>query len=134
MSSPRTATFHAEPGTVVHPEQPSVSCAFETYVEKVLVPELRTGDIVIMDNLSSHKGVSIHEGIEGAGEELLFLPLYSPDLNPIEMAFSKLKAVLRKGAERTVDGLWAAIARIHETFAPQECRNYFAAVGHDPDK
>ena len=100
----------------------------------MLVPEVRTGDIVIMDNLSSHKSVRIRGRIEGAGEELLFLPLYSPDLNPIEIAFSKLKALLRKGAERTVNGLWAAIARIHETFAPQECRNYFAAVGHDPDK
>ena len=93
---------------------------------------MRTGDIVIMDNLSSHKSVRIRERIEGAGEELFFLPLYSPDLNPIEMAFSKLKALLRKGAERTVDGLWGAIARIHETFAPQECRNYVAAVRYDP--
>ena len=108
--------------------------AFETYVEKVLVPELRTCDIVIMDNLSSHKGVRVREKIEAAGAELLFLPPYSPDLNPIEMAFSKLKALLRKAAQRTVDGLWAAIARLIETFAPQECRNYFAAAGYDPDR
>ena len=107
--------------------------AFETYVDKVLVPELRAGDIVVMDNLSSHKGAGVRESIEAAGAELLFLPPYSPDLNPIEMAFSKLKALLRKAAERTLDGLWAAIARILETFAPQECRNYFAAAGYDPD-
>ena len=106
--------------------------AFETYVEKVLVPELCTGDIVIMDNLSSHKGAGVRERIEAAGAELLFLPPYSPDLNPIEMAFSKLKALLRKAAARTLDGLWKAIATILETFKPQECKNYFAAAGYDP--
>ena len=106
--------------------------AFETYVEKVLVPELRTGDIVIMDNLSSHKGARVRERIEAVGAELRFLPPYSPDLNPIEMAFSKLKASLRKAAERTVEGLWAAIARILETFKPQQCQNYFKAAGYDP--
>ena len=82
---------------------PIARAAFETFVEKVLVPELRTGDIVIMDNLASHKGARVHERIEAAGAELLFLPPYSPDLNPIEMAFYKLKALLRKAAERTVD-------------------------------
>ena len=102
---------------------PINGCAFKTYVEKVLVPELRTGDIVIMDNLSSHKGAKVRKCIEAAGAELLFLPPYSPDLNPIEMAFSKLKALLRRAAERSVEGLWAAIARILETFEPQECRN-----------
>ena len=96
--------------------------AFETYVEKVLVPELRTGDIVIMDNLSSHKGPGVRERIEAAGAELQFLPPDSPDLNPIEMALSKLKALLRKAAERTMDGLWKAIATILETFAPHECQ------------
>ena len=106
--------------------------AFEAYVEKVLVPELRAGDIVIMDNLSSHKGAGVRKRIETAGAELLFLPPYSPDLNPIEMAFSKLKALLRKAAERTVDSLWKAIANILETFKPQECKNYFAATGYDP--
>ncbi len=106
--------------------------AFETYVERVLVPELRPGDIVIMDNLSSHKGPRVRETIQTAGAELVFLPPYSPDLNPIEMAFSKLKANLRKAAERTVEGLWNAIARILETIKPQECRNYFAAAGYDP--
>ena len=86
--------------------------AFETYVAKVLVPELRPGDIVIMDNLSSHKGPRVREMIEAANASLLYLPPYSPDFNPIENAFSKLKAHLRKAAERTVDGLWAAIGRI----------------------
>ena len=113
---------------------PINGCAFETYVEKVLVPELRTGDIVTMDNLSSHKGTRVRERIDSAGAELLFLRPYSPDLNPIKMAFSKLKALLRKAAERTVEGLWAAIGRILETYAPQECKNYFLAAGYDPDR
>ena len=105
--------------------------AFEVYVEKVLVPELRTGDVVIMDNLSSHKGAGVRERIEAASAELRFLPPYSPGLNPIEMAFSKLKALLLKAAERTVEALWTAIGKILETFAPDECRNYFAAAGYD---
>ena len=107
--------------------------AFEIYVERVLVPELRSGDVVVMDNLSSHKGPRTRALIEAAGANLLFLPPYSPDFNPIENAFAKLKALLRKAAERTVDGLWAAIGRIVETFAPAECANYFSACGYDPD-
>lgn len=107
--------------------------AFETYVEKVLVPELRPGDIVIMDNLSSHKGPKARQLIEAAGATLMFLPPYSPDFNPIENAFSKLKAMLRKAAKRTVDGLWNAIGRISETFTQTECANYFAAAGYDTD-
>ena len=86
--------------------------AFEVYVEKVLVPELRLGDVVVMDNLSSHKGPSVRALIEAAGATLLYLPPYSPDFNPIENAFAKLKALLRKAAERTIDGLWAAIGRL----------------------
>jgi transposase len=82
--------------------------AFETYLEKVLVPELRPGDIVIMDNLSSHKGPRVRQMIEAAGASLRYLPPYSPDFNPIENAFAKLKALLRKAAERSVDGLWSA--------------------------
>lgn len=105
--------------------------AFETYVDKVLVPELEPGDIVIMDNLSSHKGPRVREMIEAAGATLLFLPPYSPDFNPIENAFSKLKAHLRKAAERTVDGLWTAIGRVIDLFTPAECRNYFKAAGYD---
>jgi transposase len=105
--------------------------AFETYVERVLVPELRQGDIVVMDNLSSHKGPKVREMIEAAGASLLFLPPYSPDFNPIENAFAKLKALLRKAAERTVDGLWATIGLLIDLFEPIECQNYFAAAGYD---
>lgn len=105
--------------------------AFETYVAKVLVPELRPGDTVVMDNLSSHKGPKVREMVEAAGAELRYLPPYSPDFNPIEMAFSKLKALLRKAAERTLDGLWNAIGTIIDIFKPDECRNYFAAAGYD---
>jgi transposase len=106
--------------------------AFEVYVEKVLVPELRPGDLVVMDNLSSHKGLRVRTLIEKAGGTLLYLPPYSPDFNPIENAFAKLKALLRKAAERTVEGLWTAIGRILEAFTPCECANYFAATGYDP--
>jgi transposase len=105
--------------------------AFETYVDRVLVPELAPGDVVIMDNLSSHKGPRVREMIEAAGARLLYLPPYSPDFNPIENAFAKLKALLRKAAERTVDGLWTAIGRLIDLFTPTECRNYFAAAGYD---
>jgi transposase len=105
--------------------------AFELYVEKILVPELREGDIVIMDNLSSHKGPRIPELIEAVGARLLYLPPYSPDFNPIENAFAKLKALLRKAAERTVEGLWNAIGRLLDAFTPRECTNYFAAAGYD---
>jgi transposase len=106
---------------------------FQAYVDQVLVPELRPGDIVVMDNLGSHKGVGVREAIEAAGASLLYLPPYSPDFNPIENAFAKLKAMLRKAGERTVDGLWSAIGRISDTFTPTECANYFAAAGYDPD-
>ena len=105
--------------------------AFETYVEKVLVPELRPGDVVVMDNLSSHKGPRVRALVEEAGGTLLYLPPYSPDFNPIENAFAKLKALLRKAAERTVAGLWAAIGRLVDLFTPRECANYFAAAGYD---
>jgi len=105
--------------------------AFETYIERVLVLSLRPGDIVIMDNLSSHKGQRVRDLIETMGASLLYLPPYSPDFNPIENAFAKLKALLRKAAERTVDGLWDAIGRLIKTFTPQECENYFAAAGYD---
>jgi transposase len=104
--------------------------AFEAYVEHVLVPELRKGDIVVMDNLSSHKGPKVQALIEAAGASLLYLPPYSPDLNPIEMAFAKLKALLRKAQERTVPGLWTAIGSFVDRFTSAECRNYFAAAGY----
>jgi len=107
--------------------------AFQTYVEQVLVPELMPGDIVVMDNLGSHKGAVVRAAIEAAGARLLFLPPYSPDFNPIEMAFSKLKALLRKAAERTVEGLWSAIGRLVDAVTPDECANFFTAAGYDPD-
>jgi transposase len=102
-------------------------------VEQVLVPELRPGDIVVMDNLPAHKVAGVRETIEAAGARLLYLPPYSPDFNPIEMAFAKLKALLRKTAAWTVDDLWDAVAQILEAFTPRECANYFAAAGYDPD-
>ncbi|KQO93854.1 transposase [Methylobacterium sp. Leaf92] len=107
--------------------------AFQTYVERVLVPELVPGDIVVMDNLGSHKGPAVRAAIEAAGARLLFLPPYSPDFNPIEMAFSKLKALLRKAAERTVEGLWSAIGRRVDAVTPDQCANLFAAAGYEPD-
>jgi transposase len=107
--------------------------AFETYVEQVLVRELSPGHLVIMDNLSSHKGPKVRELIEAAGARLLYLPPYSPDFNPIENAFAKLKALLRKAAKRTLEGLWASIGELLTAFKPDECRNYFAAAGYDAD-
>jgi transposase len=104
--------------------------AFRAYVEQVLVPELRRGDVVVMDNLGSHKMAAVRSAVEGAGCRLLLLPPYSPDLNPIENAFSKLKRLLRKAAERTVDGLWAAIGRLLDRFTRRECRNYFRHCGY----
>jgi transposase len=92
---------------------------FEAYVAQVLVPELRPGDIVIMDNLSSHKRASVQVLIEAAGATLRFLPPYSPDFNPIEKAFSRLKAMLRKAGERTVSGLWSLIGKLVDIFQPR---------------
>lgn len=106
--------------------------AFLAYVEQVLVPTLRPGDIVVMDNLAPHKSATVRKAIEAAGARLLLLPPYSPDLNPIENAFAKLKALLRKAAERTVDRLWRRIGLLLDAFTPQECANYFAAAGYNP--
>jgi transposase len=107
--------------------------AFQTYVDRVLVPELVPGDIVVMDDLGSHKGPAVRAAIEAAGARLLFLPPSSPDFNPIERAFSKLKALLRKAEERTVEGLWSAIGRLVDTVTPDECANFFAAAGYGPN-
>lgn len=107
--------------------------AFTAWVEQFLVPTLRPGDMVILDNLSSHKGTKARELIRSAGAELVFLPPYSPDFNPIEKAFAKLKALLRKAAERTVDALWNTIGHLVGLFSPNECANYFAACGYDAD-
>nr|AJW29974.1 transposase [Ochrobactrum sp. LM19] len=105
---------------------------FEAYVGQVLVPTLKPGDIVILDNLSSHKRPAAREIIEAVGARLMFLPPYSPDFNPIEKAFSKLKALLRKAAERTVSDLWDRIGKIVELIDPKEAQNYFASCGYDP--
>jgi transposase len=107
--------------------------AFQAYVDQVLVPELRPGDIVIMDNLGSHKGSAVRAAIEAVGAMLLYLPPYSPDFNPIENAFSKLKALLRKAAERTVNALWDTIGALIPVFTATECANFFAAAGYEPD-
>jgi transposase len=102
--------------------------AFLAYAEQVLAPELRPGDVAIMDNLPAHKISGVREAIEKAGASLLLLPPYSPDFNPIEMAFSKLKALLRKAAARTVDDLWTVIADCLANFSPNECQNVTAQV------
>jgi transposase len=106
---------------------------FLAYVEQVLVPTLRPGDIVVMDNLGCHKSANVRHAIEAAGAELRFLPPYSPDFNPIENAFAKLKALLRKAAARTRDALWDEVGRLIELFAPEECGNYFIAAGYEPE-
>lgn len=105
--------------------------AFRAYIEQVLAPTLSPGDIVIMDNLPAHKAEGVREAIERAGAELRYLPPYSPDFNPIEMAFSKLKALLRAKAERTVDALWQSVGALIACFKPDECANYFKATGYD---
>jgi transposase len=114
-------------------DRPVNRTIFEAWVEHVLVPNLGQGDIVVMDNLSSHKGPRVRALIEAAGATLRYLPPYSPDFNPIENAFSKLKAHLRKAEERTVAGLWDAIGRIVDLFTLTECANYFVATGCDAD-
>jgi transposase len=106
--------------------------AFRAYVQQVLAPTLSPGNIVIMDNLSAHKAEGIREAIEATGATLRYLPPYSPDFNPIENAFSKLKALLRARAARTIAALWAAVGDVIDLFTPSECANYFAACGYDP--
>jgi len=103
---------------------------FRAYVETALVPTLKSGDLVIMDNLGSHKGKAIRRAIRSAGARLFFLPKYSPDLNPIEQVFAKLKHLLRNAASRTLESLVAAIGELLGTFTPQECANYFANAGY----
>ena len=103
---------------------------FKAWIEQMLAPELQPGDLVIMDNLAAHKVAGIREAIQARGAELRYLPPYSPDLNPIEQAFAKLKALLRKAAERTVDGLWNAIGKLLDRFAPTECANYLTNAGY----
>ena len=104
--------------------------SFQAYVEQVLVPTLRPGDIVVMDNLGSHKGQAARRAIRNAGAHLFFLPPYSPDLNPIEQVFAKLKALLRKAAERTVEATWRRIGTLLDAFTPDECARYVANAGY----
>jgi len=104
--------------------------SFLAYVEQLLVPTLGPGDIVIIDNLGSHKGKAVRRAIRAAGAKLFFLPPYSPDLNPIEQVFAKLKTLLRKAAERTVEATWKRIGSLLACFTPQECTNYFANAGY----
>jgi transposase len=103
---------------------------FRSYVSQVLVPTLMPGDVVVMDNLGSHKVGGVREAIEAAGASLLYLPPYSPDLNPIEMAFAKLKALLRAAALRTVEALWKALGSLVDCFSPEECANFFRHAGY----
>ena len=109
------------------------SNVFLAYVEQVLAPTLSQGDIVVMDNLPAHKAAGVRYAIQAAGAKLLFLPPYSPDFNPIENAFSKLKALLRPKAERTITALWDAVGSLLQQFTPAECANYFTAAEYDPD-
>ena len=104
--------------------------AFLAYVEQVLAPQLTEGDVVIMDNLPAHKVDGVRQAIEAAGARLVYLPPYSPDLNPIEMAFAKFKALLRAAAARTVEALWRAAADTLPRFTPMECQHYFQEAGY----
>lgn len=107
--------------------------AFLAYIEQVLVPTLDPGDLVVMDNLPAHRRAGVRAAINAAGARMRFLPPYSPDFNPIENAFAKLKALLRKAAARTVDDLWNAIGDALPQFTPRECANYFIAAGYEPE-
>jgi transposase len=104
---------------------------FLAYVRQHLAPALRPGDVLVMGNLGSHKVAGVRQAVEAAGARLLYLPPYSPDLNPIELAFSKLKRLLRAAAERAVEGLWARIGRLLDEFPPAECRNYLRHCGYN---
>lgn len=110
---------------------PMDGMAFRAYAEQILAPELVPGDIVVMDNLPAHKVAGVRQAIEAAGARLLYLPAYSPDFNPIEMAFAKFKALLRAAAPRTIPALRQTIADAIDQFTPTECTAYFAAAGYD---
>ena len=114
-------------------DRPMNGVIFKAYVKQVLAPTLTPGDVVIMDNLASHKVDGIRQAIEGAGAALVYLPPYSPDLNPIEQAFAKLKTLLRRAAPRSIETLWAKIGELLAAFTPQDCRNFFANAGYASD-
>ncbi len=104
---------------------------FRAYVEQMLAPSLAPGDVVVMDNLPAHKVTGVRKAIEAVGASLLYLPAYSPDLNPIEQLFAKLKTLLRKAEARTIDALWDTIGQLLDAFEPQECRNYLTNSGYE---
>ena len=114
-------------------DRPRTGAWSAAWVARALAPTLKPGDVVILDNLPAHKSLAARTAIEERGARLLFLPPYSPDFNPIENAFAKLKALLRKAAARTRDDLYRAIGAAIDTFTPAECANYFAATGYDAD-
>ncbi len=131
----RTTTFIAglRQSGIVAPlvlDGPMTGVAFRAYVEQFLVPTLSRGDVVIMDNLGSHKGQAVRRLIRAAGAKLFFLPRYSPDLNPIEQVFSKLKTLLRKADPRTTEDTWRRIGSLLDHFTAQECANYLANAGY----
>jgi transposase len=107
---------------------------FLAYVNQILLATLREGDIVVLDNLSSHKVAGVREAIESVGAKLVYLPPYSPDLNPIEMVFSKMKLLVRKMKVRKVEELWRKLGELSDVFSPQECKNYFKHAGYNGNK
>lgn len=134
----RTTTFVAglRDTGIVAPlvlDGPMTGEVFRAYVEQLLVPTLHAGDVVVPDNLPAHKAEGVREAIRAVGAGLLYLPPYSPDLNPIEQMFAKLKTLLRKAAARGRDALWTTIGNLLSSFSPAECRNYLANCGYAPD-
>jgi len=111
-------------------DQPINAVSFRAYIEQFLVPTLRPGDVVVMDNLSSHKGKAIRKAIRAVGAKLIFLPPYSPDLNPIEQMFAKLKALLRKANARTIEAVTEAIKKLLDEYTAEECANYLVNSGY----
>ena len=131
----KTMTFLAGPrrSGIVAPcvfDGPINGTLFLAWVQQLLVPTLRPGDVVVLDNLSSHKGFGVRRSIRAAGAHLLFLPPYSPDLNPIEQVFSKLKTLLRKADERSIAAVWHRIGTLLNQFSPDECANYIQNSGY----
>ena len=131
----RTTTFVAglRASGIIAPlvlDGPMTGEAFRAYVEQFLAPALSRGDVVVLDNLATHKVAGVGEAVAAAGASLLYLPPYSPDLNPIEQVFAKLKALLRKAAKRTRETLWTTIGNLVSTFSPAECRNYLENSGY----
>lgn len=111
-------------------DKPISGVSFLAYVEQIMVPTLQPGDIVIIDNLGGHKGKAVRRAIRAAGAKLFFLPPYSPDLNPIEQMFAKLKTLLRKAAEQTVEATWQRVGALLNAFSPEECANYLIDSGY----